>query len=159
MQIEGILNSRPLTPLSNQADDYLPLTPSHFLIGKSVTTVPDPNVQHIPEGKLSLYQRLQRLVQNFWSRWTKEYISELQCRSKWKVQCQNAEVGSLVLLKDDKLPPAHWRLGRVIQTHRGPDNLVRVVTVSTSFGTTKRAISKVCPLPMDSDVVENSAVQ
>lgn len=149
VQIEGILNSRPLTPLSNHVDDYLPLTPSHFLIGRAITTVPDPSVQHIPENRLSLYQRLQQIIQNFWSRWTKEYISELQCRAKWKTRSQNAEVGALVLLKDDNLPPTKWRLGRIIQTHHGPDNLVRVVTISTASGITKRAISKICPLPVE----------
>ncbi|GFU67422.1 integrase catalytic domain-containing protein [Trichonephila clavipes] len=32
VQIEGILNSRPLCPLSNNDDDFQVLTPAHFLI-------------------------------------------------------------------------------------------------------------------------------
>jgi hypothetical protein len=33
VQIEGILNARPLSPLSQNPNDLTPLTPSHFLIG------------------------------------------------------------------------------------------------------------------------------
>ena len=41
-QIEAVLNSRPLVPQSTQDDTCLqPLTPGHFLVGQSLTTLPD----------------------------------------------------------------------------------------------------------------------
>lgn len=41
VEIEGILNSRPLTALSSDQNDLQPLTPAHFLIGDSLQKIPE----------------------------------------------------------------------------------------------------------------------
>ena len=47
--------------------------------------------------------------------------------------------------------PTNWPLARVIQTHPGRDNLVRVVTVKTANGVYKRPVNKMAILvPADS---------
>jgi len=38
--------------------------------------------------------------------------------------------------------------GRVIDTHAGKDGLVRIVTIRTATGITKRSIAKLCKLPI-----------
>lgn len=47
IQVEAILNSRPLAALSDLSDATA-LTPSHFLIGSALTTVPEPSLQEVP---------------------------------------------------------------------------------------------------------------
>lgn len=148
-QIEAILNSRPLTPLSSDPNDLDVLTPSHFLIGKSMTSLPDPRVIDLPLNRLSRFQFLQSLQQHFWSRWAKEYISELQKRVKWKTAQEELKAGTMVLIRDDKLPPLRWNLGRIIEVHPGKDGVVRVATIKTKCGVIKRAFAKICPLPID----------
>lgn len=44
IQIEAILNSRPMEPLSDDPEDLSVLTPGHFLIGESLTTIPEPSL-------------------------------------------------------------------------------------------------------------------
>lgn len=52
-QIEAILNSRPLTPLTSDPEDYSYLTPGHFLVGDSLVAYPEPSLQHLPMNRLS----------------------------------------------------------------------------------------------------------
>lgn len=54
----------------------------------------------------------------------------------------------MVLVKEDNLPPQRWKLGRVAEIYTGSDGNVRVVEVRTKDGLFKRAISKICVLPI-----------
>ncbi|XP_018406467.1 PREDICTED: uncharacterized protein LOC108782651 [Cyphomyrmex costatus] len=149
VQIEAILNSRPLSPLSTHPLDLQPLTPAHFIIGRTMTTVPCPNLTDINENRLSHYQRIQQVQQNFWKRWSKEFISELQRRTKWKTNIGTLKIGDLVLVKEDNAPPLHWRLGRVSELHPGTDSITRAATIRTAKGFIRRATVKLCPLPLE----------
>lgn len=148
-QIEAILNSRPLTPLSLDPNDYLPLTPSHFLIGRSMTSIPEADHTSTNTLRLNNYQKIQQLRQHFWTRWQQEYISELQLRTKWKQSQGSLQPGNLVVIKDKQLPPLKWLLGRIIAVYPGKDSSVRVAEIKTASGVLKRDFSKICPLPVD----------
>lgn len=54
-----------------------------------------------------------------------------------------------MVLQEDNLPPLQWTLGRVQELHPGSDGITRVVTVQTKSGTLKRAIHKLCVLPIN----------
>ena len=152
IQIEAILNSRPLTPISDDPNDLLPLTPSHFLIGDVLTAVPQLDVIDLNPNRLTYFHRLQQMVQHFWRRWSNEYLSSLQERNKWKFpKVNNVKVGAMVMLKSERSPPLLWPLGRVAELHPGKDGVVRVVTVKTVSGLVKRSLTKVCVLPIETD--------
>ncbi|XP_051168523.1 uncharacterized protein LOC127286209 [Leptopilina boulardi] len=108
-EIEAILNSRPLTPISSDPNDLRPLTPGHFLIGCPLTTLPEENLLDVKPSRLSLWQHAQQMRQHFWQRWQKEYVNELITRSKWKSGSSEIKIGTLVVLKEDNLPPLHWK--------------------------------------------------
>ncbi|XP_066252670.1 uncharacterized protein [Euwallacea similis] len=124
-KIEACLNSRPLMPISNDANDYLPLTPAHFLIGDSLVNLPQPEVGDVTISRLSRYERLLQLQQQFWNRWSRDYLTNLQTRSRWKKpKDKSIAIGSLVLPAEDNLPPLRWSLARVVQLHEGKDKVV-----------------------------------
>ncbi|XP_045449127.1 uncharacterized protein LOC123657649 [Melitaea cinxia] len=147
-QIEAILNSRPLTPLSTNPLDLCALTPAHFLIGRSLMSVPTPQVTDINICRLERYQRVEYLKQHFWRRFNLEYLSILQQKTKWATSSDSLAIGTLVLIKDKALPPLCWSLGRVVQVYPGSDGINRVAELRTKRGTIRRAYNNICPLPI-----------
>lgn len=148
VQIEAILNSRPLTPLSSDPIDPSPLTPGHFLIGRPVSAVPS---LPITAKRPNRYQLIEQLRQHFWDRWRREFVAELQQRTKWKTRQRELQVGDLVILKEDNLPPLQWRLARIVKLFPGTDGISRVADVLTPKGTIRRAINKMCIIPKVED--------
>ncbi|XP_075210328.1 uncharacterized protein LOC142317658 [Lycorma delicatula] len=78
IKIEACVNTRPLTSLSNDPNDLSPLTPGHFLTGSNpLSSIPSPDLSVVNVNRLDQSQRLQRMYQNFWRRWSNEYLSTL----------------------------------------------------------------------------------
>lgn len=151
-QVEAILNSRPLTPMSSDPQDLSPLTPAHFLVGRPLTAPVPVELHDVPVHRLSRYQRIEQIRQHFWARWSKEVVSELQQRSKWKENRDDLAKDTMVLIKDDNLPPLKWSLGRITRTFPGKDGISRVAEIKTASNTIRRAFSKICPLPVRDEV-------
>ncbi|GJQ75204.1 hypothetical protein Trydic_g9806 [Trypoxylus dichotomus] len=128
-QIVAVLNSRPLLPLTNDPEDYSFLTLSHFLIGDTLMNVRESDVRDILTNRLKLYEHLQKIIQHFWKRWSFEYLTSLQQRSKWTKSHPNLAIGDLVIIKDDNLRKSCWNVGRIASLHPGDDGVGRVVSV------------------------------
>lgn len=144
-QVEAILNSRPLYPLSSCPNDLIYLTPGHFLIGRQLTALPPPHMD-CKDNALKRYARLESIRLHFWKRWQREYIGELQQRKKWRTDTARLNVGDMVLLQEDGVPPMQWRLGRVARLFPGPDGVARVADVNTVRGCVRRPFTRLCPL-------------
>lgn len=141
VEVEGILNSRPLTVETiNDPHSPLPLAPINLLTLKSNVIMPPPGVF---DGKADIYtrrqwRRVQHLSQEFWDRYRKEYLSTLQARQKWLNNKRNFEIGDIVLLQDDSLGRNHWPMAKVISTFPDKKDVVRSVTVRVSRSNLKK---------------------
>lgn len=150
VEIEGILNSRPISSLSSDPNDLLVLTPAHCLIGRLLINMPEPDLSSVPANRLSTWQHITKVRQDFWARWSLEYLNELQVRRKWIKNEENIDLGIIVLIKNKNLPCTQWALDRVVEIHPREDEIVRAMgTVKTAMGTLKRAVKCLCPLPIE----------
>ncbi|XP_014491796.1 uncharacterized protein LOC106754294 [Vigna radiata var. radiata] len=148
-RIEAILNSRPLTPMSNDPNDLEVLTPGHFLIGRPVVSPPEEEHGDTPLPRLKRWKYVEALSQQLWKRWCSEYLQTLQKRNKWLKTSTPLKEGDLVLIEDPQLPTLCWKRGRVLQTFPGKDGQVRVATVRTPTGELKRPVLKLFRLPAE----------
>lgn len=148
-RIESCLNSRPLSPASDDPNDLSPLTPGHFLIGTSIMAPAEPDVSDENITLANRWQRLKFLSQHFCLRWKTEYLKELHRGYKWKRQEENLKLHDLVVIKSDKLSPNEWKMGRIVKLYPGPDKNSRVVDLRTSNGIICRPITKLIPFLKD----------
>lgn len=155
IKIEAILNSRPLTPMSEDPEDLRVLTPGHFLIGRSLTAMPEKDFLHTPNNRLSHWEGLQQLQQKFWNFWYNNFLHQLQTRPINFREKTNVQLGDMVLIKDDNLPPMKWLMGRIIKLFPSKDKVIRNVRIKTQHGEKERNVRYVCPLPFE-DIHEAS---
>lgn len=150
VQIECILNSRPICPLFEDLEDLSVLTPGHFLIGTALNSLSESQDENIRSTFVSRYKHLRFLVKQFWSKWSTAYLHHLQQRTKWQYSDTPEDlIGSLVLLHEDNVAPMFWKTGRVITIHPGNDRRVRVISIKTMSGVLKRRIIKISVRPVD----------
>ncbi|XP_075150882.1 uncharacterized protein LOC142224991 [Haematobia irritans] len=131
--IEYCLNSRPLTPMSQDVDDIGCLTPGHFLVGAPLLAPAEPEVCPSNMNLSNRWQRLKAIRYDFSRRWKSDYLKELHKRNKWKQPEENIRENDLVVLRQETMGQNEWRLGRVTRTYVGADGHVRVVDLKTQM--------------------------
>lgn len=162
-EVEAVLNSRPLTYPYTDINDASPLTPSHFLCGYRLLTLPDTNAKeneadpdYIPSEmstkalkKRAQYQKT--LIKAFWTRWKTEYLTSLREHHTCRKRILNKKavaIGDVVLIHDNT-PRNQWKIGVVTSLHTGKDGLARSVSLRVPSGKElSRPIEKLYPLEM-----------
>ncbi len=144
-EVEAVLNNRPVTYVTSDLQDVEPLTPSHLVYGRRITSLPttdDEEINHLDfleesEAKKRFkYQALK--LQHFESRWKREYLTHLREFHKKTVNNeQSVKVGDVVLVQSDK-PRMQWKMAVIEKFVKGADGLVRAVQIRTSSGKNKQ---------------------
>ena len=146
-EAECTVNGRPLTKASADINDLTPLTPNDLLMmgrhaseGITVPLTKGPVPTTVFDEK---FQRrwldMQEMADQFWLRFTREYIPEVNKRQKWLLTHKNLHVGDLVMFIGDKFygatpPRGTWPLAVIVDTKEGDDGLVRSAQIRTGNG-------------------------
>ena len=159
VEIEAILNDRPLTYVSSDFADPEPLTPSHLLYGRRIRPIPHPldNPEELEDPDFLDADNMRRvdkqahLIEQFWTRWKREYLTSLREFNKISGHNKQAiKLGDVVIVHDDK-PRMQWRLVVVEKLITGKDNLVRAAHIRMGTYKTSRPIVKLYPLEVSSE--------
>ena len=133
-RIEGIVNSRPLTAVSDDCRDPLLITPAHLAIGRLINQLSERKESSLEETSKTTVERylyLQRLLNHYWLRLKQEYLHLLSVRNKGHKEIPSIRVGDIAFISDDNVPRTKWPLAKVEKVHPGNDRLVRTATVRT----------------------------
>ena len=145
------MNSRPLTFFGDELDSGDPLTPSHFLLGRTPNSTPVVESENpvVKSEDLALRQQLRRQqMDRFWSCWSNEYIRGLPPCKGSSVNQGGVHEGSVVLVQDVSSGRMQWPMGIVTKIHQGKDGLVRAVDVRTAKSVLTRPVQRVHDLEL-----------
>ena len=146
-EAESIVNLRPLTKLNGDPEELPALTPSMLLTGSLAPTLPV-DVFHTSDQLKNDWRYTQIAAQQFWERFIKEYLVNLQPRHKWYRSSPDFKVGDIVLVKEARVNyRPQYPKAMVISLHPGADGNTRSVKVRFADGRILvRDIRKLVPL-------------
>ena len=149
----GIMNRRPLTPATADIDEWMVLSPAHFLYPHEFTNSM-PSILPLPTDETTYLRaswKLSReLIQVFWRQWSQTYLDGLRKKAKWRNSSDGPVIGQIVLLTEPDIPRESWRMARVIEIINTDQLHVRRIKVRDASGTVfDRHVTGVVPLELD----------
>ena len=165
IEIEMVINSRPLTYLYEEADEAL--TPSHLLIGRRLLSSTNnwEDTEFVSSEKLNnRYKYLRKILEHYRNRFFKEYLTELhqhhlytRGKGNYDEYCRLL-LGDVVLIKDDSLKQNFWSKGKVEKLIVGKDGEVRgallKVINNDKVSYINRPVQKIVPLEVRKEEYE-----
>ncbi|XP_055604724.1 uncharacterized protein LOC129752959 [Uranotaenia lowii] len=146
IEVENIVNSRPLTHVSSEDPEQPVLTPNHFLVGSSNGLKPASSMDNSEQAVRRTWRSSQVEANIFWKRWVRDYLPDLTQRSKWHSPVVPIKVDDIVVIVDANLPRNCWPMGRVISAEASSDGEVRKAVVQTANGVYERPAVKLAVL-------------
>lgn len=147
IEVEGILNSKPLGYVSSDIADVDPITPNMLLMGRRDASLPQAVYGTREKLGRRKWRHSQVMADQFWTQFIQRYLPGLQPRQKWNQTTPPLKVGQTVMVVDYQLPRASWPVGQVTQVFPSPDGQVRVAEVAIGEHKYQRPVSKLITLP------------
>lgn len=154
-ECEAIVNSRPITYVSEDPAQLAPLTPAMFIQDISEVGVPD--LDHIDDDKLKArFRYRQKLRVCLRKRFRSEYLGLLSRAKRLRKEPRGIREGEVVIVGDDIHKRIDWPLGLVTKVMHGRDGEIRVVKVKTVHGELIRPVQRLYPLEITTSDAEQA---
>ncbi|XP_015907984.1 uncharacterized protein [Parasteatoda tepidariorum] len=132
---EQVINSRPITYVTEDNKDPSPLTPMMILQDLPSYGVPD--IDNI-DKRAKYWQRIRDDLRR---RFRIEYLGQLRYQASKDKKIDQLTVGDVVLFEDINKRRIHWPLAKILELLPGKDKVVRLAKVKTENRTLKRLFS------------------
>lgn len=151
-EVECVINSRPLTYISEDHNDLRPITPSMFIQDLKDSRTPDLDaIEKIKLTKKAVYR--QKIREELKLRFRNEYLGQLQHRQRDK-SSRAPMVGEVVIIGSDNDKRLSWPIAVITEVIKGKDGIVRTIKLKTSTGELWRPIQRIYPLEVRSNEEE-----
>lgn len=129
VEVEGTLNNRPLTYSYDEPEAEV-LTPSHLILGRRLTMLPDNVIEEDDwkeDDSKKRFKYLSVKLAHFWLRWQREYLADLREFHKVKRLDKRPilKKGDVVIVDGEGKKRGTWKTAVVESVIRGNDNEVR----------------------------------
>ena len=125
-QASYLVNCRPLQLNPTTGDDSF-ICPNDILMGRSTK---NPVQDGIFDNNLTKRMaHVQRIVQEFWSKWSSSYYQSLIKYHKWRLRERDAQPNDVVLILDKEISKGKFTLGIIDSVKTDSDGLIRKATV------------------------------
>ncbi|GFT18133.1 retrovirus-related Pol polyprotein from transposon 412 [Trichonephila clavipes] len=132
-ECEHVINSRPLTYISEDVNDLSPLTPAMFLQEIETSDVTDIDCLDHQEINKRI-RHVQTIREQLRKRFRIEYLGQLREQTQHHRKLRPLTVGEVVVVENSLKNRTLWSLARIIQLIPGKDGHVRVARVKTETG-------------------------
>ncbi|GBM73128.1 hypothetical protein AVEN_46275-1 [Araneus ventricosus] len=153
-ECKSAINSRPLTYVSENSDDLIPLTPSMFMIENRNFSTCDIDLVETQSFRRRIKFKA-KLLKDFRLRFRKEYFSLLFQKHSRNRSVREPQIGEVVLIGDDSKKRLNWYLAIIMEVSPGRDRKVHTVKVKTQSGVTTRPLQRLYPLELSVDQVNS----
>ena len=136
VEVEAIINSRPLTYIADDCDGISGcLSPSHLINGRRIGTMPNSEHFEVISTHHTLTNKLKHhrhLLYQFTKQWRRDYLMNLRENHSLSVKKggrDSVKVGDIVVLKNDTTKRMFWKVAIVSELLLGTDNKIRAAVV------------------------------
>lgn len=110
LEVANLVNQRPIGRIPSDPDDGSYLCPNDVLLGRASSTVPQGPFRHTKNPRHRV-EFVQKIVDSFWTRWTRDVFLSLLPRKQWHVEKHNVQVDDFVIVQTSSAIHGTWNVG------------------------------------------------